>query len=197
MLQNFDFYNWVLFPLLIFFARVSDVSLGTLRSVLASKGNKNIVPIIGFFEVLIWLFAISQIFHSLHNNFIFYLAWAAGYATGSYVGLTIEEKLALGIQVVRVITNQKCDKLIEALRKENYGLTVVDGQGARGPVKILFTTVQRKNVEKVIKVINQYNPNSFYSIEDVKNASQVAYSGSPSGKSASFFNKILPYNKGK
>lgn len=197
MLQDFDFYNWVLFPLLIFFARVSDVSLGTLRSVLASKGNKGIVPIIGFFEVLIWLFAITQIFHSLNNNFIFYLAWAAGYATGSYVGLTIEERLALGIQVVRVITNQKCDKLIEALRKENYGLTVVDGQGARGPVKILFTTVQRKNVEKVIKVINQYNPNSFYSIEDVKNASQVAYSGSSSGKSPSFFNKILPYNKGK
>ena len=197
MLNNFDFYNWVLFPLLIFFARVSDVSLGTLRSVLASKGNKGIVPIIGFFEVLIWLFAITQIFHSLNDNFIFYLAWAGGYATGSYVGLTIEEKLALGIQVVRVITNQKCDKLIEALRKENYGLTVVDGQGARGPVKILFTTVQRKNVEKVIKVINQYNPNSFYSIEDVKNASQVAYSGTPMGKSPSFFNKILPYNKEK
>ena len=198
MLQNFDYYNWVLFPLLIFLARVCDVSLGTLRSVLASKGNKRIVPFIGFFEVLIWLFAISQIFHNLNNNFIFYLAWAAGYATGSYVGITIEEKLALGIQVVRVITNQQCDKLIEALRNENYGLTIVDAQGSRGPVKILFTTVQRKNVGKVVKVINQYNPNAFYSIEDVKNASQIAYSGNiePS-KSTSFFSKIFPSRKGK
>jgi len=190
MFQNFDYYNWVIFPLLIFCARVCDVSLGTLRSVLASKGNKNIVPFIGFFEVLIWLLAISQIFNNLNNNFVFYFAWAAGYATGSYVGLTIEEKLALGIQVVRITTNQSCESLIEAIKRENYGLTIIDGQGARGPVKILWTTVQRKNVGKVVELMKQHTPNSFYFVEDVKDASQTYYP-SANGKDSGFFQKIF------
>ena len=100
-----DFFNWFLFPLIIFCSRLCDVSLGTLRSVLASKGNKKIVPYIGFFEVLLWLIAISQIMKNL-NNVMCYFAWAGGYAMGSYVGLTIEEKLAIGKQVMRIITNQ-------------------------------------------------------------------------------------------
>jgi uncharacterized protein YebE (UPF0316 family) len=195
MLSNFDFYNWVLFPLLIFFARVCDVSLGTLRAVLASKGYKTIVPFIGFFEVLIWLAAITQILKSLDENLLFYFAWAAGYATGSYIGLVIEEKLALGIQVVRIITNQTCESLIAALNKENFGLTVVDAQGSRGPVKLLFTTVKRKNVKTVVALINEHTPNSFFSVEDVKAASQVSFS--IEGSRGNLFSRILPLRKGK
>jgi uncharacterized protein YebE (UPF0316 family) len=192
-MEEFDYYNWVFFPLLIFFARVCDVSLGTLRSVLAAKGYKTIVPFIGFFEVLIWLAAIGQIFQNLNNNLLFYFAWASGYATGSYVGLLLEEKLALGIQVVRIITNQSCEHLMAALNQGGYGLTVVDAQGARGPVKILFTTVRRKNVKKVIELINKYNPNSFYSIEDVKAATQMT---SPvMRKEPSIFKKMLSVRK--
>jgi uncharacterized protein YebE (UPF0316 family) len=192
-MEGFDYYNWVLFPLLIFFARVCDVSLGTLRSVLAAKGYKTIVPFIGFFEVLIWLAAIGQIFQNLNNNLLFYFAWASGYATGSYVGLLLEEKLALGIQVVRIITNQSCEHLMAALNQGGYGLTVVDAQGARGPVKILFSTVRRKNVKKVIELINKYNPNSFYSIEDVKTATQLT---SPvMSKEPSIFKKMLSVRK--
>lgn len=193
MVQDFDYYNWVFFPLLIFMARVCDVSLGTLRSVLAAKGYKTVAPFIGFFEVLIWLAAISQIFKNLDNNLLFYFSWAAGYATGSYVGLVLEEKLALGIQVVRIITNQSCDNLIAALQKENYGLTIVDAQGSRGPVKILFTTVKRKNVGDVIALINLFNPNSFYSVEDVRSTSQII--NPATGKKASFFKSLMPVRK--
>lgn len=194
MSQSFDFYNWVVFPLLIFFARVCDVSLGTLRGVFASKGFKNIVPFIGFFEVLIWLSAIGQIFQNLDGNFIFYLAWAAGYATGSYLGLTIEEKLAIGIQVVRIITNQECDSLIQALKNENYGITVIDGNGARGPVKLIFTIVPRKHVKKVVTILNEHNPTSFYSVEDVKNSRDLSFSGTADRK-ISFFKNILSLRK--
>jgi uncharacterized protein YebE (UPF0316 family) len=193
--ELFDFYNWILFPLLIFFARVCDVSLGTLRAVLASKGYKTIVPFIGFFEVLIWLAAITQIFKSLDDNLLFYFAWALGYATGSYIGLVLEEKLALGIQVVRIITNQDCDNLIAALNQENYGLTIVDAQGARGPVKLLFTTVKRKNVKKVVALINEHTPNSFFSVEDVKAASQVSFPIKVAKQN--IFRRILPVRKGK
>jgi uncharacterized protein YebE (UPF0316 family) len=194
-MEGFDYYNWVLFPLLIFFARVCDVSLGTLRGVLAAKGYKKIVPVIGFFEVLIWLVAISQILQSLHSNILFYFAWAAGYSTGSYVGLWMEEKLALGIQVVRIITNQNFENLMAALNAGGFGLTVVDAHGSRGPVKILFTTVRRKNVVKVIQLINQHHPNAFYSVEDVKAASQIAGRSIPGHQS--IFRKILPVRKGK
>ena len=195
MLQNFDFYNWVVFPLLIFFARVCDVSLGTLRGVFASKGFKQIVPFIGFFEVLIWLLAIGQIFQNLNGNFVFYLAWAAGFAAGSYLGLTIEEKLAIGIQVVRIITNQDSEALIEALKNENYGITVIDGKGARGSVKIIFTIVPRKSVKNVVRILDLHNPSSFYSVEDVKNSRNMTLSGM-AGRKISFLQQLLSPKKG-
>jgi uncharacterized protein YebE (UPF0316 family) len=195
MWEDFDYYNWIIFPALIFFARVCDVSLGTLRGVLAAKGYKSLVPLIGFFEVLIWLAAISRIFQNLNDNIVYYLAWAAGYSTGSYIGLVLEEKLALGLQIVRIITNQNCDNLISAINNENFGLTIVDGQGTRGPVKLIFSTVKRKDVKKLVGLINVHTPNSFYSIEDVKNASQVSFSGNQ--RQPSFFSRILPVRKGK
>lgn len=172
--SSFDFYNWIIFPLLIFVARICDVSLAMLRTVLASKGYKQIVPFIGFFEVLIWLAAISQIMNNL-NNWVCYIAWAGGYAAGSYFGLYIEEKIALGIQVIRIITNQESDDLVKELKNKNFGITILDAQGARGAVKLIFTVVPRKSVKEVIEIIQKNTPNSFYSIEDVRNASQLNY----------------------
>lgn len=172
--SSFDYYNWVIFPILIFIARICDVSLAMLRTVLASKGYKNIVPFIGFFEVLIWLAAIGQIMNNL-NNWVCYIAWAGGYATGSYIGLFIEEKIALGIQVIRIITNQESELLIKELKNNNFGLTILDAQGSRGAVKLIFTVVPRKSVKNVIEIIQKNTPNSFYSIEDVRNASQLNY----------------------
>lgn len=145
-----------------------------LRTVLASKGYKQIVPFIGFFEVLIWLAAISQIMNNL-NNWVCYIAWAGGYATGSYIGLYIEEKIALGIQVIRIITNQGSEEFISELKDRNFGITLVNAEGARGPVKMIFTVVPRKSVKEVVSLINQYTPKSFYSVEDVRNASQLNY----------------------
>ena len=109
-LGNFDYYNWITLPLIIFFSRICDVSLGTLRHVFISKGFRKIVPLLGFFEVLIWIIVVAQVMKNL-NNVACYLAWAGGFATGTYVGLWIEEKLALGLQVVRIITNQDSSEL--------------------------------------------------------------------------------------
>jgi uncharacterized protein YebE (UPF0316 family) len=171
---NSELYEWVLFPLFIFVCRICDVSLATLRSVLAAKGKKKIVPFIGFFEVLLWILAVSSILKNL-NNAMCYIAFASGYAVGIYVGLAIEEMLAIGTQVIRIITNQNSTLIVDALNAENYGVTCVDAEGARGPVKMIFTIVKRKEVPHVIEVIHRYAPNAFYSIEDCKNASQVRY----------------------
>jgi uncharacterized protein YebE (UPF0316 family) len=164
-----DLLNWVILPLLIFCARLSDVSLATLRNIFISRGFRSIVPFVGFFEVLIWLLAMKQVMGRA-DNVVCYLAWATGFATGTYVGMRIEERLALGMQVIRIITNQDSDNLIHALREAHHGITIVDAHGAKGPVKMIFSIVQRKNLKHVVHLIETLQPNAFYSIEDVRNA---------------------------
>ncbi len=192
---NFDYYSWIVLPLIIFFSRVCDVSLGTLRHVFISKGFRKIVPVLGFFEVLIWIIVVTQIMKNL-NNIACYLAWAGGFATGTYVGLLIEERLALGLQVIRIITNQNCDNLLDALKHDNHGITVVDAQGAVGPVKMIFSIIQRKNIHQVVLLIRKHNPTAFYSIEDIKDISQGVFTSKQTSNFASI-RKMFPSNKGK
>src|SRR3954465_6757959 len=99
---NSELFKWAVLPLLIFIARTSDVTLGTLRNIFISKGFRNIVPFIGFFEVLIWLISIRQVMQHLDNP-VCYIGFAGGFAMGTYVGLKVENRLALGIQVLRII----------------------------------------------------------------------------------------------
>jgi len=169
-----EFFRWVVLPILIFFARMSDVTLGTLRNVFISKGFKNIVPIIGFFEVLIWLISMRQIMQHLDNP-LCYLGFAAGFAAGTYVGMFVERRLALGMQVMRIIIHQDSEALIAGLKAENFGVTIIDGQGAVGPVKIIFTIIKRKDIELIRKIIQRYNPSAFYSIEDIRAANQGVF----------------------
>ncbi|HEX8515888.1 MAG TPA: DUF2179 domain-containing protein [Bacteroidia bacterium] len=192
---SFDYYSWIILPLIIFFSRVGDVSLGTLRHVFISKGFKTIVPLLGFFEVLIWIVVVAQVMKNL-NNFACYLAWAGGFATGTYVGLRIEERLALGLQVIRIITNQNSEALILALKEHNHGVTIVDAQGGMGPVKMIFTIMKRKNVQSVEKLIAAHNPNAFYSIEDIKRSSQGVFTPVPT-QNMSAIRSMFPVRKSK
>ncbi len=166
-----EVFKWAILPLLIFLARMCDVTLGTLRSVFVGKGLRKIVPLIGFFEVLIWLLSVRQVMQHLDNP-ICYLAFAGGFAMGTYTGLLIERRLALGIQVMRIITNQESSALVNALKEAKFGVTLIDGQGARGPVKIILTIIKRKDYEIVAELIKQFSPQAFYSIEDIRTASQ-------------------------
>lgn len=172
---NFDYWNWIVIPVLIFLARMTDVSLATLRHIMVNKGMKRIVPFLGFFEVLIWLMAITQVMQNL-TNVACYIAWASGFSTGTYLGMVIEEKIALGYQIVRIITNQQSEELIEELKKQGHGVTVVPAVGALGPVKMVFTIVKRKDVSMVIKQIKEFNPQSFFTVEDVRNTSAGVFS---------------------
>ncbi len=192
--EGFDYFNWVLLPLIIYFARMTDVTLGTLRIVMISKGKRKIVPIIGFFEVLLWLIAIGQIMQNL-SNVMCYFAWAAGYATGTFLGLTIEQALAIGTQVIRVITNKNSDAFLEDLKKEKHGFTVIDGQGAMGPVKVIFIVAERKNVKQISEFIDRDLPGSFYSVEDIRETSQGVFNESNTRK-LNFARVLLPLRKG-
>lgn len=192
-----ELFRWVIMPLLIFIARMCDVTLGTLRNVFISKGLRHVVPVIGFFEVLIWLISMRQIMQHL-DNVMCYVSFAGGFSMGTYVGLKIEGRLALGVQVIRIITNQDSQQLILALQKENIGITVIDGQGAKGPVKIIFTLANRKDIVIIRELINIHNPTAFYSIEDVRAASQGVFrKGETDGKTMDYVRRIFNYSAQK
>jgi uncharacterized protein YebE (UPF0316 family) len=158
-----NIFTWIILPALIFTARIFDVTLGTIRIVFVSRGKKFLAPVFGFFEVLIWLLAIGQIMKNLTNVFC-YLAYAGGFATGNFVGLYLEEKLAMGILVIRVITSRDASEMTELLREQGYGVTSVDAQGVTGKVNLIFMIIKRNQLGKVVKVIQRFHPQAFYSV---------------------------------
>ena len=188
--ESFDYYNWLALPLIIFVSRIGDVTLGTLRHVFISKGFKKIVPFIGFFEVLIWIIVVAQVMKNL-NNWACYIGWAGGFAAGTYVGMFIEERLALGLQIIRIITNQDCGKLLAELKEKNHGVTIIDGQGSMGPVKMILSIVDRTNINSVIDAINRNNPTAFYSLEDIRERGQGVFTDSR----ASVFRRVFTIRK--
>lgn len=162
--------NWFIYgllPLLIFLARIIDVTMDTLRIIFVSKGNKIAAPILGFFEILIWLIAITRIMENL-DNITTYIAYASGFAVGNYVGLLVEQKLAIGTQLIRIITAKDASVLIENLRDKGFGLTAIDAEGKDGTVHVIFLNIRRKLVPQIIGIVNNCNPKAFYSIEDVR-----------------------------
>lgn len=169
-----EIHTWVILPLLIFSARVCDVSLGTIRIIFISKGIKYLAPVISFFEILIWLLAISQILQNITNVY-YYVFFAGGFATGTFVGMKIEEKLSIGLVMIRIITRKNADNLINFLKKQKYGITIVDAEGNAGSVKIIFTVIRRENLKIVIECIKKFNPNAFYSIEDIKSVGEATF----------------------
>jgi len=183
-------------PIVIFCSRILDVSLGTIRVILLTKGYKYIAPILGFFEVLIWVLIVAQVMKNL-NNPICYIAYAAGFATGTFIGMLLEQKLSIGMAVIRIITHTESFSLFNELKERNYGVTLMNGMGARGPVEIIFTIVQRKKIDEVIDIIKLHNPNAFYTIEDIKMVS--SNSGIfPQDNRKIFFNRLFkPYRKSK
>lgn len=164
-------FTYVVIPVLIFLARILDVSVGTLRMIFVAKGMKYLAPILGFFEVLIWLLAIGQILQNL-SNWINYVAYAGGFAAGNYIGMIIELRLALGTVILRVITNRDASKLVAIMRENNFGVTSVEAEGKSGAVKILFAMIARTELRKIIDLVHKYNPNAFYSVEDVRVVNQ-------------------------
>jgi uncharacterized protein YebE (UPF0316 family) len=170
-----DTFTYVILPLLIFLARITDVSIGTIRIVMVAKGQKIIAPILGFFEVLIWLLAISKIMQNL-DNWVCYVAYGAGFATGNYIGMIIEEKLAMGIVQLQIITRRDAQDLIEKLKTEGYGITHQEAHGAIEEVSIIYSIIKRTELAHVVDIIRIYNPNAFYSIADVKFVNKGLYS---------------------
>jgi len=185
----------ILLPLLICCARIIDVSLGTLRIIFVSKGFRLMASVMGFFEVLIWIIVISQVMQNL-DSIVNYLAYALGFSLGSFVGMTIERRLSLGMAIIRVITALDSQELIGFMRKEGYGVTVLDAEGASGRVNVILTVIKRTDIARVIGHIKRFNPKAFYTVEDIQTVTEGVFPEAGSGR-VSFLTRLLRSRQGK
>ena len=174
MTELFQLHPWLL-PLVIFFGRICGVTLGTLRIIFVSKGERKKAPIVGFFEVFIWVVIISQIF-SHANDIIAYLAYAAGYAAGNYVGILVENKIAFGFQLFRVYTKKSGAELTKLLNKSGFGSTLLKGEGAVSGVDIIETVISRKAEKKVTEIIDEFDPDAFRMVVDIRSKQKGIFS---------------------
>lgn len=170
----FDWYGWVILPIMIFFARICDVTLGTVRIILMSRGKNKLSPLLGFFEVLIWIVVIGQLVQNL-QSVTAYLGYAGGFAAGNFIGMWLENRLAFGTYIIRVIISNQSQELIEKIHAAGFGVTSVDGQGAVGPVKLVYTVVKRKQVSEALAIIHGIAPNAFISIEEVRSTEKGVF----------------------
>ncbi len=185
-------FTYVAIPALIFLARVADVSIGTIRIVFVSKGLKILAPVLGFFEILIWLMAMSKIFENL-DNWFYFIAYAGGFATGNYIGLKIEERLALGYVNIRIITQKSGADLIAKLAEKGYGVTYMNAHGSKGQVNVIYCVLKRKNIDDITAMIKEFNPKAFYTMEDIRFANSGVFPARSMAQNYSSF----PVRKGK
>jgi uncharacterized protein YebE (UPF0316 family) len=166
-----DWYVWIGLPLMIFAARVCDVTLGTMRIIFTSRGMRNWAPVLGFVETFIWIIAVSSIVKHA-QNVAAYVGYAGGFATGTFVGMLIESRLAMGTLTIRAIIRRDPKELLQNLLDAGFGITTVDGRGATGDVKIIYSTVKRADLPVVIDIFHRVLPGAFLSIDEVRSTEQ-------------------------
>lgn len=164
----------VLIPLLVFGARVIDVSLETLRIILLARGGRLIIPTIAFIEIIFWTLSLGLVVNDFTNP-VYLVSYAAGFATGNYVGILLEERLAMGVCVLRVIASEEDRSLIDAIRATGYGVTVVAAEGLHGPCTIFYSVVRRCDLAPITRIIEEMNPSAFCTIEDVRSTAHGTF----------------------
>jgi uncharacterized protein YebE (UPF0316 family) len=160
--------------LIIFALRVTDVSMSMTRMILAVRGHRGKAAFIGFFEVLVWLFAVGSALKHLDSP-LHLVGYAAGFAMGNFIGVTLEARVALGVNVVRAVFRDSPygsggREAAERLRESGYAVTEMPGRGRESDVSILDVVVRRKNVPHVLRIVEQADPAAFVTVEEVRTA---------------------------
>jgi len=189
-------YELVIIPVLIILARILDVSIGTVRIIYVSKGMKRIAPVLGFFEVVIWLVAVGQIMQNL-SNVVNYIAYGLGFAIGNYLGLILEERITLGHVLLRVISRRSASELEEYFRRSGYRFAIVHAESDKGPVNVIFMPLKRRDVSSVIRNVKRYNPRAFYTLEDVRSVSEEVSTDPVMRTRTSLVHRLIPRAKKK
>jgi uncharacterized protein YebE (UPF0316 family) len=152
-------------PFVVFFLRVTDVSMATLRMLLIMRGHRFLAPLIGFFEILLWVTAIGIVVRHLDSP-LHVVGYAAGFATGNYLGLLIEERLALGVATIRTVVRTGGAELALELRDAGFGVTETLGRGRDGTVEVLYSVLPRRRVGSCLSMIEERAPESFVVVDE-------------------------------
>jgi uncharacterized protein YebE (UPF0316 family) len=155
--------------LFIFCARISDVSIGTLRTILLVKGQRRIASVLGFFEVMIYLIVLGKVVGNIDKP-VLILAYCLGYATGNIIGSRIEEKLSIGRLLAQVIVKDMHDELVQKLRDAGFGVTIIEGEGMDGKSYMLNIILDRKQVRKLYEIIDRCDCGAFITTMDVRSS---------------------------
>lgn len=156
-----------LMPLVIFALRVSDMSLDTLRVLFVIRSQRGLAWVLGFFQSLVWVVAITTVLSNLGNLWNV-VGYAAGFATGNVVGIVIEEKLALGHGHMRIISSSRGTAIAQAIRDAGYAATELPGRGRDGTVTVINCSVRRRDVRRVQKQVKEIDPNAFITVQEVR-----------------------------
>jgi uncharacterized protein YebE (UPF0316 family) len=157
----------VLSYLLIFAARVADVTLSTIRILLLMRGKALLASVIGFFEVTIFILALNQVVGNLNDQFRL-LAYALGFATGNFVGSKLEERLALGFATVQVISVDKSVEMLEQIRERGFGVTALEGCGREGTYQMLHVLLKRRDLPCFLSLVRGIDDQAFVSVMDTR-----------------------------
>lgn len=166
-----EIFSYVILPLLIFLARIIDVSINTIRIIYVLGGRRLTATFLGFIESFVWLMAIRQIFQHL-DNWVSYIAYPAGFAMGILVGMLIEERIAYGKVIVRIITRKEIDSLIKYLAEQKHRFTILKAEGLDGEENVVFTVLEREKLEALTGTLKEILPSAFYTVEKVNRASE-------------------------
>lgn len=176
-----EVFSFLILPLLIFIARIGDVSINTVRIIYMLGGRRFTATLLGFFEAFIWLMAIRQIFAHL-DNWMCYIAYPAGFAGGIFIGMLIEERIAYGKVVIRIITRKDTTEFLNMLKLEKTRYTRVKSFGPEGDEDVIFCVLDREKVENLISELKKTVPTAFYTIEGVKAAKESGALPEPAGR---------------
>lgn len=184
----------VYLPLVIFISRILDVSMGTMRIIFINRGMKVAAASLGFFEVLIWISVVAEVIANM-THWMNYIAYAGGFAAGNYIGISLEQKLKVGTQVFRIITRKKADGLMQTLFNLGFRATLLESTGKHGAEQVIFSIAKRRQARQLVGLIQEFDSDAFYSIEDVKYASETN-TGGIGRKERTPFMQILSTRKG-
>lgn len=169
-MENFDIISYILLPALIFLARLADVTVATVKLMFVVNNVRKMAAILGFFEALITIMALSRIIQDA-NNLPAFVMYAAGFASGTYVGMWIEQKMAYGNVLIRIISKDMPEELFQYMAEHRYRFSLVDAYDELGNTRVLFTVCKRSNAGALLAHLERVAPDAYYTVEGVKQAS--------------------------
>lgn len=158
---------------MVFFARVTDVTLGTVRTIAIVHGRTKTAFVLGFFEVSLWLIVVARVLQQITSEPILAVFYALGFSTGNVVGILLERRIAFGNTVLRIISPEHGDRIAELLRAAGYAVTSFPGEGLSGPVSMLVVVFPRKELRDVLTLVKKISPEAFYITEHAGSVSKL------------------------